>query len=119
VFLCVVNWYACVDPRGYFEDLGDHAGELETSVMLHASPALVRPLAEAGDGAERRPKIAGLRERWVWAPRRWTQVSADTGIGDPSAATADKGVRFFEAVTQRIGGFLVELAAADTDDLYE
>jgi creatinine amidohydrolase len=46
-------------------------------------------------------------------------VSADTGIGDPSAATADKGVRFFEAVTQRIGGFLVELAAADTDDLYE
>ena len=119
VFLCAVNWYACVDPRGYFDDLGDHAGELETSVMLHASPALVRPLAEAGDGAERRPKIIALRERWVWAPRRWTQVSADTGIGDPSAATADKGARFFEAVTHRIGGFLVDLAAADTDDLYE
>jgi creatinine amidohydrolase len=119
VFLCAVNWYACVDPRDYFEDLGDHAGELETSVMLHASPALVRPLAEAGDGAERRPKITALRERWVWAPRRWTQVSADTGIGDPRAATADKGARFVDAVTHRIGAFLVELAAADTDDLYE
>ena len=119
VFLCTLNWYKVVDPAAYFTDQGDHAGELETSVMLHAAPALVRPLGEAGDGAERRPKIAGLRERWVWAPRRWTQVSADTGIGDPRAATADKGARFMEAVTHRIGAFLVELAAADTDDLYE
>ena len=97
---------------------GDHAGELETSVMQHVAPDLVLPLAEAGPGRERKPKIAGLRERWAWTPRRWTQVSADTGIGDPKAATPEKGERFFRAVTERIGGFLVDLAAADPDDLY-
>jgi creatinine amidohydrolase len=119
VFLAAVNWYACVDPRGYFEDLGDHAGELETSVMLHAHPALVRPLAEAGEGRARRPRVTGLREGWAWAPRRWTQVTADTGIGDPRAATAEKGARFTEAVVQRLAGLLAELAAMDPADPYE
>jgi creatinine amidohydrolase len=119
VFLAAVNWYACVDPRGYFEDLGDHAGELETSVMLLAHPALVRPLAEAGEGRARRPRVTGLREGWAWAPRRWTQVTADTGIGDPRAATAEKGARFTEAVVQRLAGLLAELAAMDPADPYE
>jgi creatinine amidohydrolase len=119
VLLVAINWYTVVDQKSYFEDLGDHAGELETSVMQHVAPELVLPLGEAGSGAERKPKIAGLRERWAWTPRRWTQVSADTGIGNPQAATPEKGERFFRAVTERIGGFLVDLAAADPDDLYE
>jgi creatinine amidohydrolase len=119
VFLCAVNWYAVVDPRGRFEDLGDHAGEIETSVMLALAPELVLPLSEAGPGTERRPKIRALRERWAWAPRPWTQVSADTGIGNPKAATAEKGRWYVEEVTRKIGDFLVELAEADVDDLYE
>jgi creatinine amidohydrolase len=118
VFLCAVNWYKVVDPAGYFGDQGDHAGELETSVMLHEAPELVLPLGEAGDGHERRPRMAALRAGWAWAPRRWTQVSADTGIGNPAAATADKGRRYAEAVAREVGQFLVELAAADPSDLY-
>ncbi|HET7458263.1 MAG TPA: creatininase family protein [Gemmatimonadaceae bacterium] len=119
VFLAAVNWYKVVDHAPYFTDLGDHAGELETSVMLHLAPELVLPLDEAGDGRERRPRIAALREGWAWAPRRWTQVSADTGVGNPHAATAEKGARFADAVVRRVAGFLVDLAAADTADLYE
>lgn len=119
LFLCTVNWYSCVNPATFFDDAGDHAGELETSVMLHLAPGLVRPLDLAGEGAARRFKVKGLREGWAWAPRAWTQVTKDTGVGNPARATAEKGARFFEAVTRQIGGFLVELAAADPDDLYE
>ena len=119
VFLAALNWYKVVDPAPYFTDLGDHAGELETSVMLHLTPELVLPLEEAGDGRERRPRIAALREGWAWAPRRWTEISGDTGVGNPHAATSDKGARFADAVTRRVASFLVELAAADTTDLYE
>jgi creatinine amidohydrolase len=118
VFLCTINWWSCVDARPFFATPGDHGGELETSVMLHVAPSLVRPLSDAGPGRERKAKITGLREGWAWAPRRWTAITDDTGVGDPSAATAAKGEAFFRAVTERIGGFLVDLARADLDDLY-
>ena len=119
LFLCAINWYSCVNPAPFFDEPGDHAGELETSVMLHLAPELVRPLAEAGPGRARRFRIQGLREGWAWAPRAWTKVTDDTGVGNPSRGSAEKGARFFAAVTKQIGGFLVELAAADLDDLYE
>lgn len=119
VFLCAVDWYRVVDPRAHFDEPGDHAGELETSVMMHVAPGLVLPLSEAGDGRERRSRVAAFREGWAWAPRRWTRVSEDTGIGNPKAASAEKGARYVAAVAERIGRFLVDLAGADPADLYE
>jgi creatinine amidohydrolase len=118
VFLCSIDWYRCLDVREYFDEPGDHAGELETSLLQHLRPDLVRPLDEAGPGDARSFRMRGLREGWAWAPRRWTAVTDDTGVGDPRAATAAKGERFLAAATMRIGEFLVELAAADPDDLY-
>jgi creatinine amidohydrolase len=119
VFLCTLNWYQCIDPRPFFAEPGDHGGELETSVMMHVVPHLVRPLSEAGDGRGRRFRVAALREGWAWAPRPWTKVSADTGVGNPAAASAEKGARYIDAVTARISDFLVDLHAADPGDMYE
>jgi creatinine amidohydrolase len=119
VFLCTLNWWQVVDAAAYFESPGDHAGELETSVMQYLRPDLVRPLDEAGAGAEKRPSVQGLRERWVWAQRPWSTVSSDTGIGNPRASTAEKGARYVDAVAGRIAQFLVELAAADPATMYE
>src|SRR5205823_6338695 len=70
LFLCTVNWYQVVDPKAFFSELGDHAGELETSVMLHVAPELVRPLSEAGPGRARRFTITALREGWARAGKR-------------------------------------------------
>ena len=118
VFLSTINWYKVVDPKGHFADLGDHAGELETSVMQYIHPDLVRPLEEAGPGTEHKSRLQGIREGWAWAPRQWTKVTADTGIGDPAAATREKGQRFFDAVCDKIAGYFVELAALDPADPY-
>ncbi|HEY9230290.1 MAG TPA: hypothetical protein VIP11_26800, partial [Gemmatimonadaceae bacterium] len=60
-----------------------------------------------------------VREGWAWAPRRWTQVTADTGIGNPAKATAAKGEAYVNAAVERIASFLVELDALDLGDLYE
>jgi len=119
VFLSTINWWSCVDTRAYIEQPGDHAGEAETSAMLHLAPEMVRPLEEAGDGRARAWRLRGIREGWAWAPRRWTEVTDDTGIGDPSRATATKGEMYVSAAVDRIAGYLVELAAAKLDDLYE
>ena len=119
LFLCTLNWYKVMDPKGFFSDLVDHAAELETSVMQHIAPDLVLPLSEAGPGAARKFKISAFREGWAWAPRNWRQVTEDTGSGNPAAATAEKGKRYVEAVTDKVADFLVELAKADTSKLYE
>ncbi|MGH7710162.1 MAG: creatininase family protein [Gemmatimonadaceae bacterium] len=119
MFMCQLNWYTCVDAKAFFAEPGDHAGELETSLMLHLTPDLVRPLSEAGRGAARRFRVRGLREGWAWTPRQWTQVTEDTGVGNPALSTPAKGVAYFTAVTEQIAGFLQELAAADLAAFYE
>src|SRR5207249_10198265 len=81
--------------------------------MLHVAPELVRPLSEAGPGRARRFTITALREGWAWAPRRWRQVTEDTGVGNPAAATAEKGRKYVAAVSEKIASFLVEVAQAD------
>jgi creatinine amidohydrolase len=118
-FLCTMSWFKLVEPSQYFTDTGDHGGELETSVMMSVAPDLVRPLSEAGSGAARPWKLKGLRDGSAWAPRRWTAVTDDTGVGVPRAATREKGERYLTAVVERIAAFLVELAAADTNNLYQ
>ncbi|MBI2620454.1 MAG: creatininase family protein [Ignavibacteriales bacterium] len=119
MFLCTVNWWQIVDQSSYFDEKDDHAGEMETSVMLAIAPNLVLPLNEAGWGKARFFKVKGLREKWVWAQRQWTKVTDDTGVGDPRKATADKGRKYLDAVTSKIAEFLAELARADIRDLYE
>jgi creatinine amidohydrolase len=119
IFLCQVNWYQVVNAKDFFTDLGDHGGELETSVMMHIAPELVGPLSDAGPGRARKFRIAGLREGWAWAPRQWREVTDDTGVGNPAAATAEKGRKYLEVVGEKIAGFLVELAEADPGAMYE
>ena len=82
-------------------------------------PDLLRPLSEAGAGKGRKFRIAGLRDGWAWAPRQWSKVTDDTGTGNPVASTPQKGEKFLQAVMEKIGAFLVDLAAADLDDMYE
>ena len=119
MFLCTCNWFQCLDKSMYFDQQGDHADEMETSLLLHLKPTLVLPLYEAGDGSEKKMKIKAFNEKWVWAERKWSQISADTGVGDPKAATKEKGEKYFKAVTEKIGELLMELARCDIKDLYE
>jgi creatinine amidohydrolase len=119
VFVSTVNWWSCVDAKPFFELAGDHGGELETSLMMEIEPNIVLPLGDAGEGKAKRFRIAGLQDGVAWAPREWTRVTEDTGVGDPSRATREKGAKFRDAVCDRIAAYLVDLAKADINDLYE
>jgi creatinine amidohydrolase len=118
MFLCSCNWYQAVDQKDFFEHKDDHAGEMETSVILHLKPSLVRPLTEAGDGAAKKFRISAIREGWAWAERKWLQVTKDTGVGDPRKASAAKGEKYFFVVTQKVADFFGEVASTDRNDLY-
>jgi creatinine amidohydrolase len=87
-------------------------------MIQHLAPELARPLSDAGDGRAKPFRVTALREGWAWAPRHWTEVTADTGVGNPRAATPEKGAAYFKAVTGKLAGFFGELAAADLDSMY-
>jgi creatinine amidohydrolase len=119
MFLCSCNWYQSVNKNDYFENKGEHADEMETSLLLYLTPQLVLPLSESGEGKEKKNKIKEFSEGWVWAERRWSQVTEDTGIGNPKAATKEKGEKYFKAVTEKLAGLFIELSNSDPKNLYE
>jgi creatinine amidohydrolase len=118
VLLVIVNWWQ-VANGAVFTEPGDHAGELETAAMLHVAPELVAEPATWGDGAARASVFTGVREGWAWLPRRWTQVTRDTGVGNPREATAERGATFVAEAVEKIASLCGELVAADPARLYE
>jgi creatinine amidohydrolase len=118
-FICQLNWFQSVDPKNYFSDTGEHAGEWETSIIMKVAPDLVLPLSEAGDGKSKRLIFDAAKEGWVWAPRPWTKVTKDSGIGNPEKASHDKGERYLNDVISKIASFLIELSNTDLKDMYK
>jgi creatinine amidohydrolase len=116
--IVVANFYDMAPDvkRETFEAPGDHADEMETSLLLHLRPELVE-LREAGPGSRTPFAIAALKQPGVWSPRPWSRSHADTGSGDPSRATAAKGKQFFDAVAESLAMLLVDVSNAQKGDL--
>ncbi len=91
---------------------------METSLTLHLRTHLVLPKEQWGRGAEKKNKIAAYKEGWVWAERKWSQISEDIGVENPALATREKGKAFFNAVAEKAGKLFYDIAKADIDDLY-
>ena len=123
LFLC--DWFGAA-ADGARDELelapGSHADELETSLMLHLRPDLVVRTADgslrADAGATRRVALASVREGVVQMSRRWDLLTTATGDGDPHAATAEKGRRLFEFVSERLGEAIYELATAPASAVF-
>lgn len=119
LLICLTEWFRALDRAAFDVSPGDHADEVETSLLLHLRPELVLPRSEWGSGASKRFKIKGLQEGWAWSERKWSQATIDTGVGDPSRASAEKGRLMAESLTRQIGRFFLDLCQADPEDLYE
>jgi creatinine amidohydrolase len=119
VFLCVCDWFrmaADVYPQ-IFQQPGEHADEVETSLGLAFFPDLLRPEL-ADDGAAAPTRFEAINRGWVSMTRPWHLVSKNTGLGNPAAATAEKGRKLMDVVVERLGKFLVELSAAKMEEKF-
>lgn len=117
LFLC--NWYRVARDRHdeLFKDAGDHAGEMETSLVLHLAPELAR-VEHADPGAIARSRFDAVRAGWVEITRPWHLLTTNSGAGDPRPASAEKGRRLCEIVVERIAKFLQELSASPLDESF-
>jgi creatinine amidohydrolase len=119
MFISTCNFYQALKLEDYFDEPGDHAGEMETSLLMYLAPELVLPIDKAGKGTEKKIKIKAFREGWAWTERKWPKVTEDTGIGNPAKATAQKGERYFKDLVNKIGDLMYELATIDPQELYQ
>jgi creatinine amidohydrolase len=119
MFISACNWYQSFNNSDFFENGGGHADEMETSIMQFIAPEMVRPLIEAGEGKGRKFKIKALNEEWAWAERKWSQVTSDTGIGNPQKASPEKGEKCYNEIIEKVGNLMIELSRADINNLYE
>jgi creatinine amidohydrolase len=118
VHLFVINWYTI--KEGYSEVFSakeDHAGEMETSLIMHARPELV-DLSQADAGANRRVRFAAVEKGWVEISRAWHLLTTNSGSGDPSQASAEKGRVWMEKLAEKLVPFLVELSASPVDECF-
>lgn len=123
VFLC--DWFRGLSSDlqlELFDDAGDHAGEMETSLMLAYFGDLVAVDADgklrADDGRTNATRFEAVNEGWVSITRPWHLLTTNTGAGNPHPATAEKGRQLMEAMVARLSAFLVQLAEADVDERF-
>ncbi len=100
--LAVVTEYDLVkhEGRGLIETDGDaHAGEIETSRIMHSHPHLVKGSSER-EFPEFPAGILVRNKRKYWKNGVW---------GDPSKATADKGRRLNELIVFKVVDLVMEI----------
>lgn len=118
MFLTLCNWFQIAKGEIEYKIPGDHADEMETSLMMKLRPDLVAPLEMAGEGKTRVSVITGIAEGWAWAERQWSAVTADTGSGDPIHSTLEKGEEIFHVVSDKIALLIREVAQMKMDQRY-
>lgn len=119
VFLCLCDWYKmATDTYGdIFKQPGEHADEVETSLGLAYFPQFVH-MEQADAGAAKPTRFEAINRGWISMTRPWHLATTNTGMGNPAAATAEKGRQLLEVLVERLGQFLIELAAAPQDDQF-
>ncbi len=118
LFVMPAHWERFGLPDGLFGEVerrfGIHAGAIETSLMLHLRPDLVRR-EELRDFPSRASAVAAAN-RWLhlhaagWAAQDLNPAGA---VGDARAATAEKGRAVLEHAARGLADLVAEIAAHD------
>ena len=80
--------------------------------MLAIAPEFVR-MSDATDGSFKATRFEAVNKGWVQISRPWSGLTQSTGVGNPLAATEEKGQKYLNVIVPRMAKFLAELSQAD------
>ncbi|MEH2124564.1 creatininase family protein [Nostoc sp.] len=119
------SWFALGVPKSIFNDyemsLGLHAGAIETSLMLHLEPDLVR--RDQMPKAKLKPFVLESKDSLLspFGPANFGWLSQDiceTGAwGDATIATAQKGEQILKHIVGRLSELVEQIAQFDLSHL--
>ena len=120
IYVSLVNAWSLVGPEfAKFRKSGPggaiHAGEVETSLMLHYGERVDMDAASASDHFRYRSEFisgdgypGGEGVRKVFYSTWGLQPSKTGGYGDPTVADAETGAKLHEMMTRKLASWLVE-----------
>lgn len=116
------NYFAFGTPAGLFEDdelaRGLHGGELETSMMLHLHPDLVRQDAlQAFAWPDMAPDALLAPEQPVGFAWMSQDLNPSGAIGHAARADAERGEQLLDFLGRRLASLLAETAAMSLNAL--
>jgi creatinine amidohydrolase len=119
VFLCLCDWFRMFPDqiKTLFKEPGEHADEVETSLGLAYFPQFMK-MEQAGPGVIKKSRFNAINNGWISITRPWHLATEDTGMGNPAAATAEKGQNLMALLVERLGGFLYDLAKSPVDEKF-
>ena len=116
VFVSLADWWRVGNDKikDIFENSGEHADEMETSVDLVLVEELVH-LENAGSGGVHSSRFEAINKRWVSIARPWHLFTEDSTVGDPRKATKAKGEAYVQLVVDRLTHYVTELEKSRMD----
>jgi len=88
----------------------DHAGEVETSLVLAIAPELVR-MDRAAPNSKRLSKSKAAYSSITNVPGSFPKITGNGVWGDPRKATAEKGCRWIEEITTGLAKTITEFGS--------
>ena len=118
-FVCLTSTFGAVpdEVADKIEHPSDHAGEEETSRMLHLRPDLVRE-EEFESFPVQEPIIDELNSDGVYFVPPWHGYLPESAGGETTESSAEKGELLVDGAADWIADLLVELREADIDELF-
>lgn len=112
-FVCCCNVEELMSPevRKRIVHASDHAGEEETSMMMHLQPGLVRR-KHLGDFRMNLPCLQFLQKPEVCFIRPWHLYVPASAGGETSESSAEKGEAFINSAAANLAKIIVELSSA-------
>ncbi|HAA74769.1 TPA: hypothetical protein DCE37_06610 [Candidatus Latescibacteria bacterium] len=113
IFTCMIGASQCAsdEARSVWEHRSDHAGEEETSEIMHLRPELVRE-EHITDNPQHRPKVESLNTYHVDFVRPWHLYIPASAGGNATKASAEKGQTVLESAVEGMGKLLSDLSQA-------
>ena len=117
LFTCLISATQCAseEAKAVYEFRSDHAGEEETSQVMHLRPELVRE-EHLADNPRHHPSVDAINEFKVDFVRPWHLYIPVSAGGNATRASAEKGKTVIESAIEGMGRLFSELSVApDTE----
>lgn len=104
LIVAIINWFELIS-----EGKTDHAGPIETSIILSYKPKLVNEHWKLPSNKARRGYISFKQPAQIPLPDMWNHTDGLGYLGNPASASAERGESLIEEASDRLVSYILRV----------